>query len=458
MTNKLICLLTAVSAMGAMPLFAQEGTATAPPGKLMLEKKTYQLKHALAYETTIDDENAIAVVLSGPPVSSDKLKEARKAERDGGDGDFGRPFLKLVFTKTGALKFWSAGAGGTTLGRRSGDATGEIKLQDARVSGKASQPLETEGMFPAGFDARFDVALLKTGESLPASTAKKGGPAANVKPSVTGVFKGNGKEAKVAYVSARWGEPFNDKPGIVLVFTEKDHSKDKKPDFNAAFGKFGSALIISLHDDGQIYGCQVVHSAHEKQGFSSIGNVEATDFVYEDGKVEGELTTHGQVDTFGEMWEVNLKFIAPLGEIPKELQPAESKKPEEEEKQAANKTEDEEPAIAGLTDQDDDSATKSTAGGIKAKDLALTKDASEVDYKALVQQIVFQSKADVKKVCTELAANLAAQGWTKDGPDMVQPQSSILKRKRGEASLTIFVKPSSGGSEVKMMTEGLSWE
>jgi hypothetical protein len=24
--------------------------------------------------------------------------------------------------------------------------------------------------------------------------------------------------------------------------------------------------------------------------------------------------------------------------------------------------------------------------------------------------------------------------------------------------LTIFVKPSSGGSEVKMMTEGLSWE
>jgi hypothetical protein len=64
----------------------------------------------------------------------------------------------------------------------------------------------------------------------------------------------------------------------------------------------------------------------------------------------------------------------------------------------------------------------------------------------------------VKKVCTELTTNLAAQGWTKDGPDMVQPQSSILKRKRGEANLTIFIKPSNGGSEVKMMTEGLSWE
>ena len=46
----------------------------------------------------------------------------------------------------------------------------------------------------------------------------------------------------------------------------------------AMFGKFGSALIISLHEDGQIYSCQVVHSAHQKQGFSSIGNIEATEF------------------------------------------------------------------------------------------------------------------------------------------------------------------------------------
>ena len=47
------------------------------------------------------------------------------------------------------------------------------------------------------------------------------------------MFKGNGKEAKIAYVSAHWQEPFSDKPSIMLVFTEKDHSKDKKPDFNA---------------------------------------------------------------------------------------------------------------------------------------------------------------------------------------------------------------------------------
>ena len=151
-----------------------------------------------------------------------------------------------------------------------------------------------------------------------------------MKPTVTGIFKGNGKDAKLTTVSAHWGEPFSDKPGIVLVFTEKDHSKDKKPDFNAAFGKFGSALIISLHEDGGIFGCQVVHSAHQKQGFSSIGKIEATDFSMQTARCEGELTTDGQVDMFGETWEVNLKFVAPLGEIPKEFQPADSKEPEQE--------------------------------------------------------------------------------------------------------------------------------
>jgi hypothetical protein len=449
MTKRFICLLIAASAVPFVPLVAQEGTNGA--GTLTLNGKTYTLKRALAYETTIDDEDAIAVVLSSQPVTSEMLTEAREREKDGGDPDFRRPFLRLLFKKTGELKYWSASAGGTTLGRRSGEATGGLKAESGRVKGKASQPTESEGMFPSGFDARFDAALLKAGQSLPASTAKKYGPAAKVKPTVSGIFRGNGKEANLSCVSARWVEPFGDKTGIELVFTEKDHSKEKNPGLSAAFGKFGSALIISLHEDGEIYGCQVVHSAHRKQGFSSIGQIEADDFTYEDGKVEGELTTNGQLDTFGETWEVKIKFVAPLGEIPKEFQVAEVTKPE---KQATpeSKTSDD--------GADEDSATsgKPPAAELKAKDLALTKDASDVDYKALVEQIAFKSKSDVKSVCTELAANLKAQGWTSDGRDMVQPQSSILKRKRGDASLTIFVKPSNGGSEVKMMTEGLSWD
>ncbi len=64
----------------------------------------------------------------------------------------------------------------------------------------------------------------------------------------------------------------------------------------------------------------------------------------------------------------------------------------------------------------------------------------------------------MKAVCAELAANLKAQGWTEDGSDLITAESSILKRKRGDASLTIFVKPEKEGSQVKMFTQGLSWD
>jgi hypothetical protein len=438
---------------GATTLFAQQDAkpANVGEGTLMVKGKNYPLKNAVAYETTIDGEEGIAVVLSGPTISSEKINAVRKSETAGEIPDFRKPYVKLEFTKAGEFKGWGAGAGDVSLGRRRGDATGELKLQDGRVIGKASQPNETEGMFPSGLDVRFEVPLLRAGESLPPS--KKPGLAANVKPSVTGVFKGNGKDAKLAYVSAHWREPFSDKPSMVLVFTEKDHSKDKKPDFDAAFGKFGSALIISLHEDGDIFGCQVVHTAHDKQkqGFSSIGTIKTNNFEFADGKVQGELTTDGPADVFGQTWEVNVQFVAPLGEIPKEFQVAEAKKPEED---ATDK-----PAITdATTDLSEKAAPKPAKDQLNAKDLALTKDASEVEYKALVEQLGFKSKANVKSVCAELSANLKAQGWTKDGSDLITPASSILKRKRGDAALTVFVKPDSGGSEVKMMTEGLAWD
>jgi hypothetical protein len=455
MIKKFVCLIALLSAMSAVTLFPQEATTKSGEGTLMLEKKNYPLKHALAYETTIDNEQAIVVVLSGQAVAGEKLKETKEAEKQGGDGDFNRPYLKLIFKPTGELKYWTAAAGGTMLGRRSGSATGELKLQDKRVIGKANQANDTDEMFPSSFDTRFDVALLKAGDSVPASSAKKPGPAANVKPSVSGVFKGNGKDAKLTFVSAHWREPFSDKPSMDLVFTEKDHSKDKKPDLNASFGRFGSALIISLHDDGEIFGCQVVHSAHQKQGFSSIGSIHTNDFTFESGKVEGDLTTDGQVDTFGETWEVKIKFVVPLGEIPKEFQPAKSNARENEDKQASTKSGDE---LAGTQESDDVSASKPMAGALNVKDLALTKDATDVQYNTVVEHVVFKSKSNVKKVCAELAANLKAQGWANDGMDLVQPQSSILKRKRGEATLTIFVKPEDGVSEIKMFTEGLSWD
>src|SRR5262252_7939256 len=111
---------------------------------------------------------------------------------------------------------------------------------------------------------------------------------------VSGVFKGNGKEAKLAYVSTRKGEPFADKPTVIITFTEKDHSKEKKPDFKAGFGDFGSALIITINDEGKIIGCVVTHAAHKQKGFSTVGGIKMSAFKVKDGKIQGKIATDGE--------------------------------------------------------------------------------------------------------------------------------------------------------------------
>ena len=50
----------------------------------MLDKKTYALTKAMAFETTIDNEAAIAVVLSSKAVPGEKIKEARENEKKAG--------------------------------------------------------------------------------------------------------------------------------------------------------------------------------------------------------------------------------------------------------------------------------------------------------------------------------------------------------------------------------------
>src|SRR5262249_47607913 len=125
---------------------------------------------------------------------------------------------------------------------------------------------------------------------------------------VSGTFKGNGKEAKLAYITAIKGDSFMDKPTIVLVMSEKDHSKDAKPRLGAMFGRFGSALIVTVLHDGKIIGCEVAHAALEKGSFSSIGELKMSDFKLEDGKVAGKLNTDGEAKAFGQTWEVKVQF------------------------------------------------------------------------------------------------------------------------------------------------------
>jgi len=65
MTKKFIYLLSAIIAMNVPTLFAQNATTKTGEGTLVLDKRTYQLGNAVAYESTIDDEEAVVAVLSG---------------------------------------------------------------------------------------------------------------------------------------------------------------------------------------------------------------------------------------------------------------------------------------------------------------------------------------------------------------------------------------------------------
>jgi hypothetical protein len=110
MTNKLIGLVAGTAIIGSAMLFAQDGVkqASVGEGTVMVKGKNYPLKNAVAYETTIDGEEGIAVVLSGPTISSEKINEARKSEKKGESSDFRRPYVKLEFTKAGEFKGWGA--------------------------------------------------------------------------------------------------------------------------------------------------------------------------------------------------------------------------------------------------------------------------------------------------------------------------------------------------------------
>lgn len=135
-----------------------------------------------------------------------------------------------------------------------------------------------------------------------------GSPTRAADPPVSGTFTGDGKEARLAFVSAHKGEPLSDKATVRLVFTEKDHSKDPKPYIKATFGHYGSALLITIHPDGKIVGCEVAHTAHEKSGFSSLGSIAMSDFKSADGKLSGKIKTDGEVETFKQKWKVDIRF------------------------------------------------------------------------------------------------------------------------------------------------------
>jgi hypothetical protein len=125
---------------------------------------------------------------------------------------------------------------------------------------------------------------------------------------VSGIFKGNDQPAKLAFVSAHKGTPVSGKETIKLVFTEKDHSKDERPELKALFGDYGSALVIGIEPDGKVMTCDIAHEAHKQKPISSPASVKMNEFKSERGQISGKIATEGKAEAFGETWEVNLTF------------------------------------------------------------------------------------------------------------------------------------------------------
>jgi hypothetical protein len=125
---------------------------------------------------------------------------------------------------------------------------------------------------------------------------------------VSGVFKGNDQPAKLAFVSAHKGTPVGGKETIKLVFNEKDHAKDERPDLKALFGDYGSALMIGIQPDGKVVTCDIAHKAHKQKPISSPSSVKMSEFKNEGGQISGKLATDAKQEAFGQTWEVNLIF------------------------------------------------------------------------------------------------------------------------------------------------------
>jgi hypothetical protein len=434
-------------------------------GTLVVGDRTYKLTNASAFETTYEGKDAIAVVASDRKLATQQVKTALgKAENSTNALGLNQPYLLIWIDPSGKHLRGAASANNAGYTISGDDLKGDVAIADGRVRGQSKLPSEKHGSFQTGYDVRLDVAM--GAESAPKPIAKSAGP---VKPKVSGTFTGNGKAAKLAYVSALPDEPFNDKPSIKLIFTEKDHSKEKRPSLKAAFGDFGSSLIISLHEDGSIFGCQVAHAAHKNQGFSSIGNIRTTAFEVGDGRVEGQIETDGEADTFGDKWSVNLKFTAPYA--PAAAKAATTTPP------AANKTAGKPPiarpgtkqAVPKLAGPKSTAAkpavpksakptgkTAEPAGALTAKQIPLSKDATDVRYQE--PEISYKSASSVRAVAGELAKALAAQGWKGQGPDVIADELGVMTRTRGASTLSVVIQADGTGSEVAIIPTDVAWE
>lgn len=146
--------------------------------------------------------------------------------------------------------------------------------------------------------------VLATGLLLSSFALSAAGP-------FTGTYLANGKDARLAFLDARRGDPFGGNPVTILVFSEKDGSKEKDPGFKAQMGHLGDALVVHLSRNGaawDVIGTEFAHSALRHSGASGSGIVDVKDVKEAGGELSGHLYTKPGEDLFGEPIAIDLTF------------------------------------------------------------------------------------------------------------------------------------------------------
>ena len=77
-------------------------------------------------------------------------------------------------------------------------------------------------------------------------------------------------------------------------------------------------------------------------------------------------------------------------------------------------------------------------------------------YEKLTGQIRCNCTSDVVTTANYLAQQFKTQGWT-SGKDLIREKSAIMKRTKGDATLSIFVRPAESATSVQIISKGLSW-
>ncbi|MES2789546.1 MAG: hypothetical protein V4719_07985 [Planctomycetota bacterium] len=298
---------------------------------------------------------------------------------------------------------------------------------------------------------------ISASSGLWAADPKVAKPADAAAKTSTGTFTIDGKTYKLPHVVVYTTKVF-DEDGIAVFFCEKEIPIEKLKaalvkgkGSDDSFNLFEPQVKVTFNKKGEP---SYSNAWADNSSISVSGGGLKGQLVVKDNRATGQATMETG-DTPESKKSFDLRFDAPLltVAIPKaepepEAKPDDSDKPKSKSRRAKKKE----------AEKKEAEKAKAAEGTANVYDLPLPKDATDVEYKKLVEQFGYKSPSSVSKVTEFLIEKLEADGWKSDDSDLITPISVILKREKGDASLTIFVKNEASGSKVTIMSEGLSWE